>query len=1483
MRPSALYRAVHVKASRCCISNRPGHLEAQAWTATTIKLSPFEVGRHAISMTLFVIAMVCLPGIAWSVPTNNTQTYSDWSSTPSASGGYIETRIYNDPTNCPNPNVGVTDPTATWWVWWSWAPILTVGCYRSYEEALQAAVENGQRWSLQSVSDYTTGNYQWKHLLADPSTLWTKLGAKRFPVEPNLGQTPTGGPDAEDSCDAAKSGRPSVGNPIDVATGNKVYAFTDYQCYGNGSLRFRRYYNSQSSWSGPLGSNWTATYLQSIRRFAGSPYVDVVRPTGRVLRFSNASGSWTPPPSVFDRLLQTAQGWELKTTLDETEVYDTAGRLLSITDRRGLQTTLQYDTKNRLSVVRNPFGKTLTFSYDASSRIQMITLPSSETISYGYGSNNNLTSVQFADGKVLQYAYALTSGFVNAMTSVIDELANPVSTFSYGDAEGRITESVQGGSVNRWTASYSGDQVAITSPLDSNARTFSAANFGGARRSSSVAGGLCDWCGAQSSTYSPDGRLQSARDWRTAQVCYTHDTRGLEIARIEGLPSSAACPFTGTLSGDQRKVTTEWHPDFRLPTRTTTMKAQGIVVVVEEMQYDSRGSMILRRITDSATGVQRTWTWTYAYSTVVPGALVQSVEDGPRTDVADITTTNYYPGDDALISRRGQVQSVVNALGHATTFSSWNSHGQPTSTVQPNGLVVDKVYDGRQRLISVNFGSEVWSFSYFDNGLIRKITKPDTTFLAFEYDSAQRLIKISDAAGNTITYTLDVAGNRIREDIRDPVGTLTQTRSRVYSSLNRMVQLVGGTTPATQITTFTYDGNANVTSVTDPNGLVVSQAYDVLNRLTDLTEPGAALTHASFDALDQIISVTDPRGIMTSYGLTALRDFRSVNSPDSGLSTAVLDSAGNAASITDARGKAATATYDPLNRPLSIVHSDYSSTFTYDQGAAGKGRLTQIQDTSGSTSWSWTLQGRLQSRSQTVKVPNSQAVLAFSASYAWSTTGRLSRMTYPSGRYVDYGYGTDGNVSSLAVGGAATIDAMLWRPFGPLRSWKPAGSATSVQRTFDLDGRMTSFPLTRSESRAITYDAGGRISSIKKPGTSSLDQLIFFDNRNRISRYVYPSFTQLWSYDLNGNRTSYTPSSQTYSLVVSSTSNRLLSTTGPSPARTYGYDAAGNVTSDGVRTWSYDGRGRMAQTAPIGSPGSTVSYLFNGLGQRVRKTGPTSLVYTGAVYFVYADDGKLLGEYDNTGTAIREYVYVDDGLIAVLQPASGGATAVFNIYTNQINAPIVVTDTSDAMRWKWGTNPYGEAVPNESPAGLVAFKLPLRFPGQYFDGESGIHHNYFRDYDPNIGRYLQSDPIGVAGGINTYSYVDNDPVSKVDPTGEFGLGGALGAAAFNFGTQFLTNLYLADGDWRRALKCVDFGDVLISGTLGFIGPSFISNVLGGKAGPAGLTAAQNRQIYFTKSLPAGFLLKRGSPPLRMGNNCECQGLSFGNLVGAFSQ
>jgi RHS repeat-associated protein len=95
-----------------------------------------------------------------------------------------------------------------------------------------------------------------------------------------------------------------------------------------------------------------------------------------------------------------------------------------------------------------------------------------------------------------------------------------------------------------------------------------------------------------------------------------------------------------------------------------------------------------------------------------------------------------------------------------------------------------------------------------------------------------------------------------------------------------------------------------------------------------------------------------------------------------------------------------------------------------------------------------------------------------------------------------------------------------------------------------------------------------------------------------------------------------------------------------------------------------------------------------------------------------------------------------------------------------------VADATGTTVWRWDQQePFGVNVPDENPSALGAFEFPLRFPGQYADKETNLHYNYFRDYDPGLGRYVQSDPIGLDGGLNLYVYVDSDPIGDVDPEG----------------------------------------------------------------------------------------------------------------------
>jgi RHS repeat-associated protein len=187
-----------------------------------------------------------------------------------------------------------------------------------------------------------------------------------------------------------------------------------------------------------------------------------------------------------------------------------------------------------------------------------------------------------------------------------------------------------------------------------------------------------------------------------------------------------------------------------------------------------------------------------------------------------------------------------------------------------------------------------------------------------------------------------------------------------------------------------------------------------------------------------------------------------------------------------------------------------------------------------------------------------------------------------------------------------------------------------------------------------------------------------------------------------------------------------------------------------------------------------MQYQINGLGQRIAKlknkpSHPDNdddcadeFHVKGVTDFVYDKDGHLIGEYTRNGKPIRETVYLGDTPVAVLV-----GKAQYFIYADHLNTPRVITDTRNRVVWRWdASDPFGATPPNENPSGRGTFTFNLRFPGQYFDQETGLHYNYFRDYDPGTGRYIESDPIGLQGvNANLYWYALNNPINFIDPLG----------------------------------------------------------------------------------------------------------------------
>jgi RHS repeat-associated protein len=619
-------------------------------------------------------------------------------------------------------------------------------------------------------------------------------------------------------------------------------------------------------------------------------------------------------------------------------------------------------------------------------------------------------------------------------------------------------------------------------------------------------------------------------------------------------------------------------------------------------------------------------------------------------------------------------------------------------------------YDARQRLTSSTIATETTTLDYWVTGLVKKVTFPDGSFLAYDYDDAHRLIEVTDAAGNRISYTLDAAGNRLTDTVYDSVGVVTFSRTRVFEAFGRLMEEIGS---QGQTTSYTYDYDGNVTSQMDPMGRETLYDYDELDRPIGITDPVLQLTEFGYDAIDNLVAVTDPKALTTTFSYNGLGDMVQLSSPDTGLSAFVHDVAGNLDLATDARGKTADYSYDALGRVVEIDYGDQTLQFGYDQGTNGAGRLTGASDVDASLSWAYDALGRVASRAQTVDTVD------LDVGYAYDGSGRLSALTTPSGQVIAYSYG-NGQVTGITVNGTALLSQVSYEPFGPTRGWQWGNGSTTV-RAYDTDGQLTT--LTSAGSTTYSYFTDGLI----KSRTDGVE--------------VSPSLAE-----------------GSMLFTIASASNRVQSASGLE-TRSYSYDAAGNTLSDGVRTFTYNNSGRMV-TATSG--GVTTSYTYNGHGERVRKAG-------GGLtrYFAYDESGYLIGKYDGAGGLVQETVWFGDIPVATLRPDGSDGIEVYYVHTDHLNTPRRVTRPADnVIVWRWDSVPFGETFADEDPdQDAQTFVYNLRFPGQYRDQETGLHYNYFRTFDPSTGRYLESDPIGLGGGLNTYGYVGGNPMNAIDPYG----------------------------------------------------------------------------------------------------------------------
>ena len=757
-------------------------------------------------------------------------------------------------------------------------------------------------------------------------------------------------------------------------------------------------------------------------------------------------------------------------------------------------------------------------------------------------------------------------------------------------------------------------------------------------------------------------------------------------------------------TADARTVGVTWHPDYSIPDVITRKSVtDNDLSVTDDFNYDAYGNpdTLIENGYDSDGPITRTTDYTYAG----PGGRLTHI-DGPRADAADTLTLEYYPDNAGEGLNRGCLRKITDAAGHTAEYENHNTFGRPETVTDVNNVTTALQYDARGRLRHSTTEGKTTEYQYYPTGRLKKIIPPGGKgILAYHYTDAGLLEKIVDQTGDYIKYGYDTQANRTDIWLYDADDTMRHHTEYRYDDDNRLHKIVY---PDQTFELFDRDGNGNIIGHTDAVNNHTAYMYDNLNRLKTRTQPGDIVTSYSFDIHDNPDTVTDAENNVTDYDYDDFGRQRSVTSPDSDVATYTYDEADNMKSKTDANGVTVSYSYDASDRLTDIEFPDTSQNigFVYDETAAayGKGRLTSA----GSYSYKYDAFGRI---TELTRVTASKTYIT---RYEYNDRGNLRMLTYPSGAVATYQRHVNERVSGILLNGEILTKNVTYMPFGPEEDFTFGDDSLTVNRTY-YDNY---YRLERIDAGVLnyqyTYYADGNVKTIDGiplPGSSG-----------STTEYLYP----------DGNRLDHTTGYQ---------------------AANYTYDNNGNITSDGTFTFVYNQNNRLSE---VKTGASTIArYFYDSFGRRVKK----EIVASGEIiHYHYGLQGDLLAESKGDGTPLRDYIYQNGSLIAI--NLYGDQAGVYYVISDHLGTPQQIVDTSGTVVWKAAYLPFGQAQ-----VLVETITCNIRFKGQFFDKETGLHYNINRYYNPVTGRYLTTDPIGLAGGINLYPYVENNPINQVDPMG----------------------------------------------------------------------------------------------------------------------
>lgn len=699
----------------------------------------------------------------------------------------------------------------------------------------------------------------------------------------------------------------------------------------------------------------------------------------------------------------------------------------------------------------------------------------------------------------------------------------------------------------------------------------------------------------------------------------------------------------------------------------------------------------------------------------------------------------------------GKLTSIEDRHGNVLNLN-YNAEGFLDTITDASGQSTTFAYDGNNRISSVTdpAGRSV-SYGYDNAGNLTSVTNISGFETAYSYDGDHNLTTLTDPAGHRTFFTVD-ALNRL-ESISQEGGANSLTYQYEVPSPNQMTV----TDAPGNETIWTYDNNGSVTAITDPLGNTTVRTYDSSQNLISETDANGHQTEYTYDGSGNILSITDALGNVVSFtydpmfnqvasladgkGNTTTYDYDNggnliaVTYPDGSGETFTYDVTGNRVSNTDRNGHTIGFEYDFQGGLTAKLFPDGTSdTFNYDEA----GNLISARDENGTISVTYDSMDRvIQVTDQTGET----------VSYTYDETGNRTQLTYPDGSVVDYGYDDVHRLTEISRSGE--VIASYSYDLLSRRIQRDLLNGTFTTYVYDQAGRLLKLVNAKSDSEVISnfsysYDnVGNRLTMTTLEGTTQYT----YDAINQLVEVLRPDgSTTTYDFDSAGNRISVMADGDTTDYTANER-NQYANVGDAS----YTYDANGNMTSKttpaGTTTYAYDFENRLTE---IIAPTETITFTYNPFGRRSSMStsyGTTQYIYSG---------GNVIIETDDAGIVEATYVYgsrVDE----VLVMRRGG---IDYFYTEDgLGSVTDLTDEFENVVESYSYDAYGVS----GDSSLVG--NPYRFTGRRTDQETGMYYFRARYYDSQLGRFVSEDPIGIYGGPNLYTYVQNNPINLVDPFG----------------------------------------------------------------------------------------------------------------------